>query len=225
MLSGSRTLALVLTAAALATLAAPAGAVDGLVLIDQNHALAGSVTPGDAPGFPVTISQAGSYRLASNLTVPAGVNAIEITANDVTIDLNGFSIVGPGVFPGMTGIQGDGRTHIRIEHGSIIGFPTGVQFLGQAQYITLQKLHVDAKTFDPVGGFNVGGTAVKVGRDKAAYAIIRELQTSGQVQITCPSLVMDTVTDGVGVVELNVPYDGSGFSFPKNCKGENVLSG
>jgi len=37
-------------------------AVDGVVLIDQSHALAGSITPGDAPGFPVTITQPGSYR-------------------------------------------------------------------------------------------------------------------------------------------------------------------
>ena len=42
-------------------------AADGVVGIDQNSALAGSVTPGDAPGFPVTISQSGSYRLTGNL--------------------------------------------------------------------------------------------------------------------------------------------------------------
>ena len=42
-------------------------AVDGVTLIDQNKALAGSVTPGDTPGFPVTISQPGSYRLSGNL--------------------------------------------------------------------------------------------------------------------------------------------------------------
>jgi hypothetical protein len=41
-------------------------AVDGVVLIDQNKALAGSVTPGDTPGFPVTISLPGSYRVLSN---------------------------------------------------------------------------------------------------------------------------------------------------------------
>jgi hypothetical protein len=43
---------------------------DGVVYIDQNHALGGGVTPGDAAGFPVTISQSGSYRLSGNLTVP-----------------------------------------------------------------------------------------------------------------------------------------------------------
>jgi hypothetical protein len=73
-------------------------AVDGVVLIDQSHALAGSITPGDAPGFPVTISQPGSYRLSSNLILPdANTNAIEITAEYVTLDLNGFSIIGPVV--------------------------------------------------------------------------------------------------------------------------------
>ena len=53
-------------AALLVTLlaAAPAAhAVDGVVLIDQSRALAGNVTPGDTAGFPITISQPGSYRL------------------------------------------------------------------------------------------------------------------------------------------------------------------
>src|SRR5262245_22568311 len=39
---------------------------------------------------PVTISQPGSYRLSSNLNVPSNTNGIEISSNDVTIDLNGF---------------------------------------------------------------------------------------------------------------------------------------
>jgi hypothetical protein len=73
-------------------------AVDGVVLIDQNHALAGNITPGDTPGFPVTISQSGSYRLTGNLTVPdANTTAIQITASYVNLDLNGFSIIGPVV--------------------------------------------------------------------------------------------------------------------------------
>ena len=68
-------------------------AVDGVILIDQNRALAGNVTPGDAPGFPITISQRGSYRLLGILSVPTNTNAIELTVSDVTIDLNGFSIM------------------------------------------------------------------------------------------------------------------------------------
>jgi hypothetical protein len=73
-------------------------AVDGVVLIDQKAAMAGRVTPQDMPGFPVTISQPGSYRLTGNLVVPdAATTAVQITADDVTLDLNGFSILGPNV--------------------------------------------------------------------------------------------------------------------------------
>ena len=71
-------------------------AVDGVILIDQPHALAGNITPGDAPGFPVTITQPGSYKLSGNLTVAdANTSAIVIAADYVTLDLNGFSIIGP----------------------------------------------------------------------------------------------------------------------------------
>ena len=45
-------------------------AVDGVILIDQNRALAGNVTPGDTPGLPVSITQPGSYKLSGNLTLP-----------------------------------------------------------------------------------------------------------------------------------------------------------
>ena len=73
-------------------------AIDGVVRIDQGRALAGGVTPGDAPGFPVTISQPGSYRLTGNLIVPdLNTTAIQITADSVTVDLNGFNIIGPAV--------------------------------------------------------------------------------------------------------------------------------
>lgn len=61
-------------ALAAAILLAPAGqalAAEGVIQINQARALAGGVTPGDEPGFPVTISQPGSYRLTGNLTTAA----------------------------------------------------------------------------------------------------------------------------------------------------------
>lgn len=69
--------------------------------IDQNKALAGSVTPGDAAGFPVTLSIPGAYKLTGNLLVPASTTGILIAANNVTLDLNGFSIIGPVVCTGL----------------------------------------------------------------------------------------------------------------------------
>jgi hypothetical protein len=78
--------------------AGPAWAADGVVLINQARALAGGVTPGDTPGFPVTLSVAGRYRLTGILTAPnQNTNMIEITANNVILDFNGFSIIGTAV--------------------------------------------------------------------------------------------------------------------------------
>src|SRR5512144_1730857 len=93
---------LALAAIAAAAASTPVLGVDGMKLIDQARAFAGGLTPGDAPGFPVTISQPGSYRLSGNLTVPdANTTAIDITSSDVTIDLNGFAIIGPTVCGGF----------------------------------------------------------------------------------------------------------------------------
>jgi len=130
-----RIIRLLLSCAAPLAVAGNASAVDGVVLIDQNRVFAGAVTPGDTPGFPVTISQRGSYRLSSNLTVPdANTDAIVVSASDVTIDLNGFSILGPVICSGgdfnqpplsCTG-TGSGRgiaggSHLTVTNGTVRG--------------------------------------------------------------------------------------------------------
>ncbi len=66
--------------ALLASGGAPAWAVDGVIEVNQAAVVASG-------GFPYTISSSGSYRLTSNLT-----GQISITAADVTLDLNGFTI-------------------------------------------------------------------------------------------------------------------------------------
>ena len=140
-----------LAAAAALLVALPAMAIDGTTLIDQNKAYAGCVTPGDAPGFPITISRPGSYRLTSNLTVPdADTTAIEVAADHVTIDLNGFAILGPvdciatlpacagtgsgsGVVTVPLGQQASRRANISIRNGTIQGMGAhGVQLFGDA---------------------------------------------------------------------------------------------
>jgi hypothetical protein len=105
---------------ALTFAATPAGAVDGAVLITQAKANAGGVTPGDAPGFPVTITAGGSYSLASNLQVPAGLTGILVTGVEVTIDLNGFRITGGGGGSG-SGIIGKQRG-LTVHNGTIRAF-------------------------------------------------------------------------------------------------------
>lgn len=64
--------------------------------ITHEQALAGNVTPGDAPGYPVTISVPGHYVLKGNLQVPSTTGGIHATVGGVTLDLNGFTVGGPG---------------------------------------------------------------------------------------------------------------------------------
>lgn len=109
-----------------------AHAVDGMVLINQQSAQTGSVTPGDTAGFPVTLSQPGSYRLSGNLTVPdQNTTAIQVTADNVTIDLNGFSILGPNLANGLgEGVSASSRTNISVLNGTVRGMGSRGVYLG-----------------------------------------------------------------------------------------------
>ena len=87
---------------------AGAGSADGVITITQAKAVNGGVTPGDAPGFPVSITQPGSHRLAGNLTLTdPNVGAIDIVSAGVTLDLGCFTVQGPNAWaphPGGPGL-------------------------------------------------------------------------------------------------------------------------
>lgn len=53
-------------------------------------------------GFPIVISQPGSYFLTQNITGEAGQDGIQIATSGVTLDLNGFTVAGvPGSLKGV----------------------------------------------------------------------------------------------------------------------------
>jgi hypothetical protein len=142
---------------ALAVIASGSAAASAAVVsIDQRSALAGKVTAGDAPGFPVTISEPGSYRLSSNLVVNEAVTVIEITASDVTIDLAGFSIVGPNkcagspvacTIQGGSGIgikavadAGPSPENVRVMNGTVRGMGGhGIRMMGNGTVV--ERVH------------------------------------------------------------------------------------
>ena len=99
-------------------------AVDGVIEINQAAATADGVTPGDTPGFPVTLSQPGSYRLTGPLSITSilGGTAIAITTSDVALDLNGFRVSTTSVVAGGHGVDALGRTNIRVRDGTIESF-------------------------------------------------------------------------------------------------------
>src|SRR4051794_40337731 len=74
---------------------APAPTMKSLAQIEPRTAIT---------NLPYTINQPGSYYLTSSLTnVPGGgVDGVTVAANDVTIDLNGFALVGRGSDNGVS---------------------------------------------------------------------------------------------------------------------------
>jgi hypothetical protein len=93
-------------------LSTSASAVDGVREINQSN-VSGN------PTVLHIIDQPGSYRLTSDLAVPAGRNGIDINADDVTLDLNGFTIRGPGGAGTTRGIALGTGTNIEIRNGTV----------------------------------------------------------------------------------------------------------
>jgi len=91
----------------------------GEIIITHAKALAGKVTPGDAAGYPVSLTWRGAYQLATALYPSANQIGIQILAPEVTIDLNGFTLFGAGV--ASHGIVGN-QPNITIRNGTITRF-------------------------------------------------------------------------------------------------------
>jgi len=96
-------------------------------------AVTGISQPLTASQFPIKITKPGSYQLTSDITVPnANTTAILVQANNVTIDMNGFAILGPTVCSGAPvtscvptgtgiGIDASNSNNVRVSNGTISG--------------------------------------------------------------------------------------------------------
>jgi hypothetical protein len=161
----------------------PAYAADGVLEINQACAVNGGCFDGDTAGFPVTISQPGSYRLTGNLTLSsADDTGILLAANDgdVTVDLNGFSIRGVTVCTGVPvtscepvaqplvnlgiGIGrslGPGHANVTVKNGTIRGMG------GIAVSLGVNARVIGVRAISNAGGIGVLGNSVV--RDCTAF--------------------------------------------------------
>ena len=121
-------------------------AADGVIEINQAIVEANG-------GFPYVISEPGSYNLSGNLTVPdENTSAIEVQARDVTLDLNGFAIIGP--------------VQCTAENGSVTCSPegTGVGVLAPLAFPTVVRN-------GSVRGMGSGGVVITFGRVEGVRAL------------------------------------------------------
>jgi hypothetical protein len=168
--------------------ASPATALDGEVLISQQSANAGGITPGDNPGFPITIRRTGKYKLIGNLNVPAGRNGINVTANYVTIDLNGFRIAG-----GVIGINASNRNGLTVMNGTIRNATS--QGIDARNFAVVQDMQIT----------NNGGMGVKLRNN--GRVLRSTISRNNSVNIYCVSrcliagnVITESVTEsGIGL--------------------------
>jgi hypothetical protein len=87
--------------------------------------LVGSVaaqTPLSKPiHFPIKITKSGSYILKGNLAPPLNTDAIDVTANNVTIDLNGFSISASPTSGSVWAISASSSSGVVVRNGQVSG--------------------------------------------------------------------------------------------------------
>lgn len=142
------------------TVQATAAVGDGVKVIDQDCATGAGCFAGDDPGFPVEITSPGSYRLASNLDLrgepmAADLGAIDIASGNVTVDLNGFVILGPnhcaGTPPTSCSANGTG-VGIKTNGNRISVRNGGIQGMGDHGIRGVSNLWVEGVRVEDCGG-------------------------------------------------------------------------
>lgn len=171
-------------AAAQPSLQPPAGAVSASQRFGLGTAINATNTPGDANAV-FRITEPGPYYLAQDITItdlttiPGKAVAIEVAADNVTIDLNGFTIervlfenpIGANEPEGGRGTpttpdeniaistEESGAEGLRVRNGYIRGFAYGIRteffFAADGDHGTIEHLEIETTATDQVGGAGI----------------------------------------------------------------------
>jgi nitrous oxidase accessory protein NosD len=93
--------------------------------------------------YNTVLDAPGSYVLIRDLVTTGSEPALTIRANNVTVDLAGYQISGPGTNMGM-GILVDGANGVRIRNGYIRDLGFGVVVMNSGS-VTVEGLHINGR--------------------------------------------------------------------------------
>jgi hypothetical protein len=197
-----------------------AHAVDGVREINQTCATVSGCFAGDPAGYPVEIVSPGSYRLTSNLVIPdPNTTGLLVQDNDVTVDLNGFSIVRVGCAGAVVscapangvgdGVNAVGFRRTTVTNGSVIGMGGEGVELGESSHAT--KLRISWNRGD---GIDLGSNSRISGNTV--------LENEGFGVDTAGSVVLDNVIVGNGSIGIN---GGVGMVIESNAIERNGATG
>ena len=127
------------------------------LLLGNSRAVVAAESYDNCAGFvtslPAVISTPGTWCLKQDLnTSMTGGNAIELQANDVTLDCNHFKLNGTaaGITTMATGVYSSYYTYQTIRHCDIRGFRIGVQLNGKTPtggHHTIEDNRLDGETW------------------------------------------------------------------------------
>lgn len=104
------------------------------------------------PTATTVITEPGSYVVVGTVTMTDGsIDCIEIAADDVTIDLNGHTLVGAGGTG--VGISQSSASHSRVLNGTVRGFGGGGVVLGDYARVEGLEVHDTGPVAIEVGSF------------------------------------------------------------------------
>lgn len=183
----ARTLSLI----TLLLFSSPLIASDGVLEINHTCAMETGCFAGDSPGYPVTITEGStSYVLTSKLIIPNAVTTgIQISTNNVSIDLNQFAIIlsfcDDGSISDCTPLAGTGvgvqsiGIHYgnSLKDGSIIGMGFRGVELGQGSSVT--NLLVQ---WNRASGIVVGSDSIVTGNRVRHNGVIGILASSSVIE-------------------------------------------
>ncbi len=136
------------------------GLVALVLCVGAPRATAETVNCTPIAAVPTVISTPGSYCFTKALTTSVTTGfAIDIQANNVVIDMNGFRLagLGAGIGTGTIGIHADNRQNITVRNGTIRGFFGGLVLEDDGNSLghLVEDVRADQNTYI---GLTVAGT-------------------------------------------------------------------
>lgn len=126
--------------------------------------------------LPETVATAGSYYLTANLLGSSGNNGITISASDVTLDLNGFRLVGVGgsldgilVSGSRAGIYAFGEGN-RIEGNNVANNDRGIDVDGDDTLVIRNSADANTTNYDIEAGNHYGAIVDLTGSGTASVS-------------------------------------------------------
>ncbi len=221
-----RKLCVLLLVAAVLGLAQPVWGDDGFYVIAGSRGVGTPITP--TTSLPCTISQPGFYYLTGNLN--SSGDAIIIGISEVTFDLMGFSITGPGSSSG-TGVNiSSGINNVQVRNGAVKNFSTGVNAAPNGSNRHLANLMVsgchtgihDTSSTSIITNCQASGNGSGIRADGAGGSgMILDKNTANNN--AAEGFFIDMPTGNGGLITNNVAYkNATGFFFRQGCRGRHV---